>query len=119
MVEKEVNYSTHPNDAPLVAGIIWKRLDNDWTLGIDATLLYMDSDGKLSAEDLASTSPYNTRVQKGLTPTAISNPGIDAINAAIYPKDSDYWFYLTATESGDTIFATTNAEHEANKEKYL
>ncbi len=119
MVEKEVNYSTHPNDAPLVAGIIWKRLDNDWTLGIDATLLYMDSDGKLSSEDLASTSPYNTRVQKGLTPTAISNPGIDAIIAAIYPKDSAYWFYLTATETGDTIFSTTNEEHEANKSRYL
>lgn len=119
MLEKEVNYVTHPNDTALVAGIIWKRLDNDWALGIDATLLYIDQDGELSATDLQSTSPYNSRLTKGLPPTAVDNPGLATITAALYPKDSTYWFYLTEPATGNTIFATTNGEHEANKVKYL
>ena len=119
MLEKEVNYATHPNDTPLVSGIIWNRLDNDWTLGIDATLLYINPDGELTASDLASDSPYNSRIHKGLPPTAVDNPGIATIMGALYPKDTTYWFYLTDPETGDTIFATTNEEHEANKAKYL
>lgn len=119
MLEKEVNYVSHPKDTPLVSGIIWKRLDNNWTLGIDATLLYLDADGELSADDLASNNPYNSRKVKGLPPTAVDNPGIATIEAALYPETSIYWFYLTDPESGDTIFAVTNEEHEANKDKYL
>lgn len=119
MLEKEVNYVTHPNDTALVAGIIWKRLDNNWTLGIDATSLYIDDDGELSADELASNNAYNSRLNKGLPPTAVSNPGLATIIAAIYPKTSGYWFYLTDPKSGDTIFAVTNEEHEANKAEYL
>ncbi len=119
MLEKEVNYVTHPDDTDLVAGIIWKRLDNDWTLGIDATMLYFDNDGELSLEELADDNAYNSRLNKGLPPTAVSNPGLDTITAAIYPESSGYWFYLTDPESGDTIFAITNEEHEANKAHYL
>lgn len=119
MLEKEVNYSTHPDDTDLVSGIIWKRLDNDWTLGIDATLLYINPDGELTASDLASQSPYNSRIHKGLPPTAVDNPGIATIIGALYPETSTYWFYLTDPETGNTIFATTNEEHEVNKAEYL
>ncbi len=119
MLEKEVNYATHPDDTAIVSGIIWKRLDNDWALGIDATLLYIEPDGEVSAGDLQSDNPYNSRLVKGLPPSAISNPGFATITAAIYPKDSAYWFYLTDPKTGDTIFAITNEEHEVNKNKYL
>ncbi|MEK7146011.1 MAG: endolytic transglycosylase MltG, partial [Patescibacteria group bacterium] len=71
-----------------------------------------------SAEDLAMESPYNTRLNKGLPPTGISNPGLASLEGAIYPEDSEYWFYLTNLE-GEVFYAKTNEEHERNKEKHL
>ena len=115
MIEKEVRTE---KDLPLVSGIIWKRLDNDWMLGIDATLLYTQNDGELSPEDLANDNPYNTRLNTGLPPTAIGNPGLASLQAALVPEISDYWFYLTDNE-GDVHYAVTNEEHEANKAEYL
>lgn len=115
MLEKEVR---DPADLPTISGIIWKRLNADWALGIDATLLYIDSDGTLSADDLASDNPYNTRTNKGLPPTAICNPGLKALEAAFNPTDSDYWYYLTGTD-GLMHYAKTEEEHEANKAAYL
>lgn len=115
MVEREVRTET---DLPIVAGIIWKRYDNDWALGIDATLLYVQDDGEVSAEDLASENPYNTRINTGLPPTAIGNPGLASLLAALSPESSDYWFYLTDSE-GTVHYASTNEEHEANKAEYL
>lgn len=116
MLEKEVNTE---NNIATVAGIIWKRLDNDWMLGIDATLLYIDEDGILNAEDLSKESPYNTRINKGLPPTAIGNAGLKSLMGAIYPEESEFWFYLTTLDTGKVIYAITNEEHEANKEEYL
>lgn len=115
MLEWEVRT---PQDLPIVSGIIWKRLDNDWTLGIDATLLYKKEDNTITAEDLAKDDPYNTRLKKGLPPTAIGNPGLASITAAINPESSEYWFYLTDAQ-GQVIYAKTNEEHEANKSQYL
>ena len=116
MIEKEVRTEI---DIPIVGGIIWKRFDNDWTLGIDATLLYVQDDNELSAEDLSMDSPYNTRLYKGLPPTAICSPGLASLMGAIYPEESDYWFYLTTLDTGEVIYAESNEDHEANKEKYL
>ncbi|MFA4815383.1 MAG: endolytic transglycosylase MltG [Candidatus Gracilibacteria bacterium] len=115
MVEREVRTE---DDLPIVAGIIWKRYDNDWYLGIDATLLYTQDDNELSAEDLAEDSPYNTRLNIGLPPTPISNPGLASLMATIYPEESDYYYYLTDSK-GNVHYAKTNAEHEANKAEYL
>ncbi len=115
MLEKEVRTE---EDLAMVSGIIWNRLDNDWTLGIDATLLYKDEDGKITVEDLSEDSPYNTRLNTGLPPTAIGNPGLATLKAALNPTFSEYWFYLTDS-AGKVYYATTNAEHEENKAKYL
>jgi len=68
---------------------------------------------------LAINSPYNTYKYLGLPPTPIGNPGLSAIRAAIYPEKSDYWYYLSAKETGGTIFAKTYDEHKKNIEKYL
>lgn len=116
ILEKEVQTGA---DIPIVSGIIWKRLDNDWTLGIDATLLYIQDDNELTAADLAVESPYNTRINTGLPPSAIGNPGLVSLEGAVYPEDSDYWFYLTTPDTGEVIYASTNEEHEANKAQYL
>ncbi|MBU4481916.1 endolytic transglycosylase MltG, partial [Patescibacteria group bacterium] len=53
-----------------------------------------------------------------LPPTPICNPGESAIRSAIYPKNSDFWFYLS-DKQGKTIFSKTSEEHNQNVEKYL
>jgi UPF0755 protein len=124
MLEKEVRTT---NDIPIVADIIWRRLDNDWMLGIDATLLYiLDTEGQttadgsgLTSEDLQTDSPYNTRIYTGLPPSPISNPGLASLEGAVYPEATDYWFYLTTLDTGEVIYSKTNEEHEENKAIYL
>lgn len=106
-------------DRLLVSGILWKRHENGWPLGADATLLYITDDRSITAEDLNIDSAYNTRKNQGLPPGPISNPSIESIEAALYPKDSEYWFYLTTLDTGKVIYAKTNEEHNANRSKYL
>ncbi|MDP2642304.1 MAG: endolytic transglycosylase MltG [Candidatus Peregrinibacteria bacterium] len=115
IVEREV---FGKNDRKIVAGILWKRLESGWMLGADATLLYEKNDKKITQEDLQKDSPYNTRKIKGLPPTPICNPDIDAISATLNPTNTDYWFYLSAKD-GTTIYSKTNEEHSINKAKYL
>ncbi len=116
IIENEV---TSDEDRKIVSGILWKRLDSNWTLGADATLLYLANDRSISQSDLTTDSPYNTRKNKGLPPGPICNPSISSIEAAMYPEETNYWFYLTDPESGNTIYATTNEEQNANRAKYL
>ncbi len=117
ILEKEVRTD---EDRSLVSGILWKRLANNWTLGADATLLYLkNDDNTITSKDIESDSPYNTRKNLGLPPTAISNPGLKSIASAFYPKESPYWFYLTEPKTGKVIYAVTNEEHNINKGKYL
>jgi len=116
IVEKEVRTTA---DIPIVAGILWKRLDNDWMLGADATLLYLKEDRTIDYQDLQEDSPYNTRINAGLPPGPISNPGLESLMATIHPEDSDYWFYLTTLDTGEVIYAVSNEQHNANKVEYL
>lgn len=115
IIEKEV---IGTEDKKIVSGILWKRLNENWKLDADATLLYITDDREITATDLAIDSPYNTRKLKGLPPGPICNPSLDSIEAAIYPTESKYWFYLTAKD-GQTIYAKTNEEHEQNKANHL
>lgn len=116
IIENEVFGS---KDRKIVSGILWKRLENNWTIGADATLLYITDDRKLTQEELMIESPYNTRKNKGLPPGPISNPSIESIEAAIFPEESEYWFYLTTPDTGEVIYSKSNEEHNANKSKYL
>ena len=116
LIEKEVRSD---RDKKLVSGIIWKRFENDWSLGIDAALLYLKDNNQITYDDLQANNPYNLRKFKGLPPTPICNPGLESIKAALDPEYSDYWFYLSKSSNGETVFAKTNAEHNNNKRKYL
>lgn len=115
ILEKEVRTE---KDYPIVAGILWKRLDHDWPLQADATLLYGKSATSISQKELETDSPYNTRKFKGLPPTPINNPGVKTVRAAIYAEGSPYWFYLTDSE-GNVHYAKTNEEQNENRRKYL
>lgn len=90
LVERE---SRDPEDRRKVAGLIYNRLKADMTLGIDSANQYSTGDwGVLTAADLELDSPYNLRLVKGLPPTPICNPGLDAIRAAAKPAKVDYLY---------------------------
>lgn len=119
IVEKEV---VTPSDMKMVAGVFLNRLDSGMPIQSDATLTYIlnDNTDQHSIEQLKSDSPYNSYRFKGLPPGPISNPGLNAISAAIYPEISDYNYFLTVTVDGakKTIFSKTFEEHVANRKKY-
>ena len=108
-----------PKDYEIVSGILWKRLDSNWHIGADATILYVTKKKTISAADLAIDSPYNTRRFTGMPPGPICNPDIEHIKAAFQPVASEYWYYLTTLDTGEVIYAKTNDEHNINKAKYL
>jgi UPF0755 protein len=118
ILEKEVKSD---EDRKIVAGIFWKRLENNYPLESCATIAYILGKEKkqYSYEDTRVKSPYNTYINLGLPPTPINNPGLSAINAALNPKQTDYNFFLTDPVIGTTIFSKTLAEHNTNKAKYL
>ncbi|MCD6550371.1 endolytic transglycosylase MltG [bacterium] len=117
LIEKEVKT---PEDKKIVSGILWKRLKRDMPLQVDATISYIT--GKkttaISREELKIDSPYNTYKYTGLPAGPICNPGIESILAAIYPQESEYFYYLS-TPDGKTIFSRTLEEHNIAKIKYL
>ncbi len=117
IIEKEANGN---DDRAIISGILWKRIDSDLPLQVDAPFLYiLGKESKdLTQKDLATVSPYNTYRNKGLPPGPIANPGIASIIAAIYPEQSPYLFYLHDT-SGVIHYATTYAEHKKNIKAYL
>lgn len=117
LLEKEVKSYT---ERQIAAGILWKRLRNWWPLQVDATLTYLTGKGsdELTKEDLEIDSPYNTYKYYGLPIGPICNPGIESIKAAIYYKESDFWFYLT-TADGKTEFSKTLEEHNVKRFNYL
>ncbi len=117
LIEKEVRTF---EDKKIVSGILWKRIESNMPLQVDATITYIT--GRKSAEilrqELEIDSPYNTYKYKGLPFGPICNPGMESILSAIYPEVSEYWFYLSTPE-GETIFSKTLKEHSEAREKYL
>lgn len=117
LLEKEVKTK---EDKELVAGVLWKRLASGMPLQVDATIIYITGKKttKVSLEETQIDSPYNTYRYAGLPKGPIANPGLEAIFAAVYPKSSEYWYYLS-TPAGETIFSRTLQEHNIAKAKYL
>lgn len=124
IIEKEapINNQTKNNrDARIIAGVFYNRLEIGQGLQADATLSYIygDNNPSHSGEELNNSSPYNTYKYRGLPPGPICNPGILAIEAAIYPMKTDYNYFLTTNNTGEVIYARTYEEHLQNKYKYL
>ncbi|KKU92351.1 MAG: hypothetical protein UY21_C0002G0050 [Microgenomates group bacterium GW2011_GWA1_48_10] len=123
LVEREAKNTP---DRPLVASVIYNRLQSGMALDIDATVQYAigytHSDGwwkkELTPSDIKFKSPYNTYQNPGLPPGPICNPGLSAIQAAINPATTDYYFYLS-DKSGQMHYARTLSEHNQNIQKYL
>lgn len=115
ILEKEARL---PETRRIVAGILWRRLARGMPLQVDATFgfIFGTSTYSPSAIDLKADSPYNTYKYKGLPPGPIGNPGAEAIEDAVTPIQTPYVYYVTDTE-GNIYYATTYAEHLANKAK--
>lgn len=117
IVEKE---ASNMKDRKIIAGILWKRLEIGMALQVDAPFYYTLGKDSLSLtkSDLTKDTPYNTYTNKGLTPTAIGNPGLGSIEATLNPTKTDYLFYLSDSK-GITHYAVDHDGHVANKVKYL
>jgi UPF0755 protein len=118
IIEKEVR---KVEDMKMVSDIFWRRTKNGQGLESCATLAYILGVNKAqyTLDDTKIDSPYNTYINKGLPPGPISNPGANAIEAAIYPQVNKYNFFLTASGTGETIYSVDFNEHVRNKNKYL
>ena len=117
LIEKEVRTL---EDKKIVSVILWKRLDVEMPLQVDATIAYLTGKKttRVSLEELKIDSPYNTYKYRGLPLGPIANPGIESITAAVEPGKTDFWFYLSKPD-GTTVFSRNLDEHNAAKNKYL
>ncbi|TCS83804.1 endolytic transglycosylase MltG [Tepidibacillus fermentans] len=112
IVEREVSVA---KERPIVSGVFYNRLNNKWKLQSCATVQFVlgKQKDRLTFADLAIKNPYNTYINDGLPPGPISNPGIEAIKAAIFPAKHDYFFFVTKKDgSGEHYFSKTFAEHQ-------
>ena len=100
LIEREAGSAL---DMPIIAGVIWNRLDVGMPLQIDATIQYAlgnQTDGwwpVVRGSDTSTDSPYNTYLHKGLPPTPIANPSLAALTAVVEPAETDCLFYLHDT----------------------
>lgn len=117
IIEKEGNTLENKKK---VAGVYYNRLDAGIALQADPTVNYITgkSTDRPSLDDIDTDSLYNTYKYPGLPPGPICNPGLDSINAAIYPDKNDYYYFIN-TPDGEMIFSKTFEEHKANREKYF
>jgi len=112
LIEKETRL---PKEKPLVSAVFHNRLKIGMKLECDPTILYaLRRDGTarkiLRRSDLKYDSPYNTYLVKGLPPGPICNPGRASIEAALFPADADYLFFVADREGGH-VFSRTLREH--------
>jgi UPF0755 protein len=117
LIEREV---IAEHERPMVAGIIYNRLDINMMLQIDATVQYLleKQKEKLLYADLEVDSPYNTYKVTGLPPGPIASPSLSSIEAALYPEPSKYLFYVTKKDgTNEHLFAETYNEHLRNIEQ--
>ncbi len=100
-----------------VARVILNRLANDMPLQMDSTVLYSEGrdGGPVTSADLAIHSPYNTYLNKGLTPTPICFPSKAALQAALDPPPGTWLFFVVVQKDGTEAFADTFAEQQQNE----
>ncbi len=118
-------------EKPIVAGILYKRIEEGWPLQVDATLQYAKDSATcvnkienckywepIYSNDKEIDSRFNTYKYLGMPPAPISNPGLSSLLASQNPEGSDYWYYIHAND-GQIHYARTLEEHNSNIAKYL
>ncbi len=104
-------------ERPMIARVVYNRLEQNIPLGIDATSAYdLGKPGtELTTEDFLVDSPYNTRLNVGLPPTPISSPGAASLEAALSPAPGNWIYYVLEDAAGNHFFTASAAEFEAAK----
>ena len=118
MIEGEAQKAS---DRALVASVIYNRLRHGMPLQIDATTRYATNNytRPLTGAQLNSSSPYNTRIHRGLPPTPIDNPGLAAIQAAAHPAHTSYlYFVVQPCGNGKEVFDSNYAKFLRDSERY-
>lgn len=126
IIEREARV---PDERTIIASVFHNRLRSGMYLNADPTVQYAlgyhEDAGQwwkrpLYLEDLEVDSAYNTYIHVGLPPGPICNPGLAALQAAVAPADTDYYYFVANDVAGDGshVFAKTLEEHNANVEKY-
>ena len=116
IIQKE---AANTDQMKVISSVIHNRLNHqaDYpTLGCDSTALYISNYVTPTvgeAQGAIYYSAYDTSAVKGLPPGPICNPGIDAIRAALYPSDTDYYFFAH-DKAGNIYTASTFKEHKNN-----
>lgn len=106
----------------VVASVIYNRLQKKMALGIDSTIIYASklagkwkNDGKVYKSDIDRRSPYNTRLQPGLPPGPIASPSLKSLEAALYPAETDYLYYVRNPDRNDGAHNFYNNEADFNR----
>ena len=109
LVEKEARYD---EDRPIIAQVFFKRLELGMPLQTDASLQYLMDAPKedVLISDTKIESPYNTYQNLGLPPGPIASPGMAAIEAVLYPADTDY-LYFVADRDGHNHYSHAYSDH--------
>ena len=115
IVEKE---TAVPAERPQVASVYYNRLAKRIALDADPSIIYAELmagtyQGALHHADMSFASAYNTYRHAGLPPGPIANPGRSALEAAMHPAQTDYYYFVADAE-GHHRFAKTIEEHNKN-----
>jgi UPF0755 protein len=103
------------DERPMVARVIYNRLEANNPLGIDATTQYAIGRAPETQSDFDENSAYNTRAIQGLPPTPIGIPGQASIEAALSPAAGDWFYYVLQDQEGHHFFTASAAEFEDAK----
>lgn len=112
LIERE---TAHAEENAIVSSVFHNRLRDGMRLQCDPTIIYAlamrdQYDGNIRKRDLKIDSPYNTYRYAGLTPGPIGNPGASALEAAVEPAETGY-FYFVSMNTGRHHFSETLEEH--------
>jgi len=117
LIEKETGIVA---EMPLISSVFHNRLAINMRLQTDPTVVYgvEDYTGTITRRHLNTPTPYNTYIIYGLPPGPIASPGRAALHAAVFPEDSDYYYFVSRGD-GSHHFSRTLREHNNAVQKYL
>jgi UPF0755 protein len=116
IIEKETGAAS---ERSLISSVFHNRLKRNMRLETDPTVIYglENFDGNLTRKHLRTPTPYNTYIIRGLPPGPICNPGAKAIEAALYPADTEFLFFVSKKDTTHA-FSKTLKEHNRAVRKY-